>query len=164
MSNTETIAKSPLAGLIGEWAGTTGNRFKPADSFETCDVKATMRWVAHDTVVLYEYAGAVFGGQPAEGAMFVAFDGESGEGSMAWVDSFHSAHGSMSKGKAASGELLNVSFTYGDPADAWTWHTVITLEGPDAITILGYNQYPPSRGGERYVAIETKLRRAAASR
>jgi hypothetical protein len=165
MSTNDTLAasvQSRLACLIGEWSGTTGNRFKPAENFETCEVKASLRWVANDTFVLYEYAGAVFNGQAANGAAFFGIDPESGEGSVAWVDSFHSSAAPMlSKGQAAPGEILNVSSTYGDPADAWTWQTVITAEGPDAITILAYNHYPPSRGSERYVAIETKLQRVA---
>ena len=155
-----TPVQSPLAGLIGDWVGTTGTRFMPTDAFETHDVKATMRWVANGTFVLYEYDGA-FNGAPAHGAAFFGIDPESGEGSSAWVDGFHaSAAPMLSKGQAAAGELLHVSTTYGDPAEPWGWHTVVTTQGPDAITIQAYNQ---PHGRERYVAIETKLRRVGAT-
>lgn len=151
----------PLARLIGDWAGTTRTRFMPTDDFETCEVAARMRWVANGTFVLYEYDGS-FNGQAAHGAAFFGIDPESGEGSAAWVDSFHSSAAPMlSTGRAASGELLNVTTTYGDPAEPWGWQTVITEQGPDAMTILAYN-IPPASIGERYVAIETKLRRVGA--
>jgi Protein of unknown function (DUF1579) len=161
MSPDDTLAtpvQSPLAGLIGDWVGTTRTRFRPTDDFEPCDVTARMRWVANGTFVLYEYDGS-FNGQAAHGAAFFGIDPESGEGSAAWVDSFHSSTAPMlSKGQAASGELLNVTTTYGDPAEPWGWQTVITEQGPDAMTILAYN-IPPARISERYVAIETKLQR-----
>jgi hypothetical protein len=118
-----------------------------------------MRWVANGTFVLYEYDGS-FSGQPAHGAAFFGIDPESGEGSAAWVDSFHSSAAPMlSKGHATSGELLNVTTSYGDPAEPWHWQTVITEDGPDAITIEAYNI---PHGRERYVAIETKLKRTGA--
>lgn len=158
MSADDTAAPSPLARLIGDWAGTTRTRFRPTDAFEPCEVTARMRWVADGTFVLYEYDGS-FNGQAAHGAAFLGIDPESGEGSVAWVDSFHSsAAPTLSKGRAAAGELLNVTTTYGDPAAPWSWQTVITEEGPDAIAILSYN-IPPAG---RYVAIETKLRRVGA--
>jgi hypothetical protein len=154
-----TPVQSPLACLIGEWTGATRTRFRPTDAFEPCEVKACMRWVANGTFVLYEYDGT-FNGQAAHGAAFFGIDPESGEGSAAWVDSFHSSGAPMlSKGQAAPGELLNVATTYGDPAEPWEWQTVITVDGPDAISILAYNI---PHGRERYVAIETKLQRAPA--
>jgi hypothetical protein len=157
-----TPVEFPLARLIGEWTGTTGTRFFSKDDFERCEVKARMRWVANGTSVLYEYDGT-FNGQPAEGAAFFGFDPESGEGSAAWVDSFHASGAPMlSKGHAAPGELLNVTATYGDPAEPWRWQTVITEQGPDAITIQAYNIIPRGTDVERYVAIETTLRRVGA--
>ena len=131
----------------------------PTDAFEPCEVKATMRWVANGTFVLYEYDGR-FNGQEAQGAAFFGIDPDSGEGSAAWIDSFHaSAAPMLSKGLAEPGELLNVATTYGDPAEPWGWQTVISEQGPDAITILAYNI---PYGRERYVAIETKLQRVGA--
>ncbi|MDB5098712.1 MAG: uncharacterized protein JWM80_3133 [Cyanobacteria bacterium RYN_339] len=157
-----TPAQTKLGCLIGEWVGTTASRFMPTDSFETADMKASIRWVANGTFAYYAYEGAVFNGHAVAGAAFFGIDAESGEGSSAWVDSFHSSGAPMlSKGQAAPGEVLNVASTYGDPADAWTWQTVITADGPDAITIQSYNHYPASRGSERYIAIETKLQRAS---
>ncbi len=154
-----TPVQSSLARLIGEWVGTTSTRFMPTDAFETCEVKASMRWVANGTFVLHEYDGR-FNGEEAQGAAFYGIDPESGEGSAAWVDSFHSSAAPMlSKGQAAPGEILNVTTTYGDPAEPWGWQTVITEQGPDAIMIEAYNI---PFGRERYVAIETKLRRASA--
>ncbi|MNR82408.1 hypothetical protein D3C72_131660 [compost metagenome] len=164
MSNDVPLAtpvQSPLAALIGEWAGTTRTRFRPTDPFEPCEVKARMRWVANGAFVLYEYDG-MFNGEVAHGAAFFGLDPDSGEGSAAWVDSFHSsAAPTLSKGKAAPGEILNVAATYGDPAEPWGWQTVITEEGPDTIAILAYN-IPPASISERYVAIETKLQRVSA--
>ena len=164
MSTNDTIAtsvQSPLACLIGDWSGTTGSRFRATDSFETVEVTARLRWVANGTYVLYEYDGS-FNGEAAHGAAFFGIDPDSGEGSAAWVDSFHASGAPMlSKGQAASGEILNVTTTYGDPGDPWGWQTVITADGPDALAILAYNILPASRGSERYVVIETKLQRAS---
>lgn len=158
MSTTDTPAtQSPLATLIGSWTGTTGTRFMPTDAFDTVDVKATMRWVANGTAVLYEYDGT-FNGEPAHGAAFLTVDPENGDGAIAWVDSFHSSAAPMlSKGRAKPGEVLNVMATYGDEAQPWGWQTIVTAEGPDALVIQAFNI---PYGRERYVAIETKLRRA----
>ena len=62
----------------------------------------------------------------------------------------------LSKGQAEPGELLNVLTTYGPPDAPWGWRTVITVVGPDAISIQAYNI---PHGREAYVAIETKLQR-----
>lgn len=156
MDTPATTVQSPLALLIGDWVGTAHSRFRPTDAFEECPVNAKARWVANGTFVLYENDGT-FKGAPAHGAAFFGFNPETREGTAAWVDSFHSSEAPMlSKGQAAPGELLNVTTSYGDPAEPWHWQTVITEEGPDAIAIRAYNI---PAGHERYVAVETKLRR-----
>lgn len=152
--------QSRFAPLIGEWTGTTRTRFMPTDEFEACPVTATMRWVANGTFVLYEYDGT-FNGEPAHGAAFFGFDADSGTGSIAWVDSFHSSTAPMlSTGRATPEALLEVTGHYGEPAEPWGWRTVVRMDGPDALTILAYNM-PPETVCPPYVAIETTLERRA---
>jgi hypothetical protein len=146
-----------LAPLVGAWTGTTRSRFKPDDAWDECPVNASFRWVAAKRFLLHEYDG-VFKGEPAEGAAFYGFDEENRAYTALWVDSFHTGpDGMTSAGAETADALLAVKATYG-PADApWGWYTEIRQEGPDEIVVQALNA---PAGRERYVAIETRLRRA----
>lgn len=159
----ETTSTSPtglgrLAALVGTWTGTTRTRFTPDDAWEDCPVSAQFRWVAAGRFLLHEYDGR-FQGEPAAGAVFYGYDEDKRTYSALWVDSFHSGPaGMMSYGAETEDAVLSVSTTYGPAEAPWGWHTVIRMEGPDEVVIQSLNE---PAGEKAYVAIETRLRRAA---
>jgi hypothetical protein len=155
-----SLASGPhglVAGLIGDWAGTTQTWFMPGELADTSETTGTVRSIMDGRFVVHEYRGSL-AGEAMEGQATLGFHIAENRFVCAWVDSAHNGTAdTLSDGRPGETEAISVLGSYdGGEGLPWGWRTTFAQPSPDELVISHFN-IPP--GGDEYLGVETRYRR-----
>lgn len=147
-------AHKRLAGMTGDWAGTTRVWFGPDQLADESPQSGRIRVVAGGRFLLHEYDSA-FQGEAQQGAAIYAVHLDAGTCESAWADSFHTGTSIMFSSAATDGDRFAVLGGYDDGKGGprWGWRTEIEQPGDDELVITMFNISPQ---GEETKAVETR--------
>ena len=120
---------------IGEWAGPSLLCFAPGQPTISCESTATVVRSVKGTALEMHYDWS-YEATPHQGLLILSDDAASGRCEIAWMDSFHYTNRMMLLTGAHAGEgEINVRGSYPAPTGPdWGWR--MTLEMPDAETLV----------------------------
>jgi len=146
-----------LAGLVGDWAGTTRTWFTASELADESATAGSVRAVLAGRFVIHEYSGTLMG-EELEGQATVGFDVARYRFVCAWVDGAHNGTAVMlSEGEPGVTDAISVLGSY-DVGEGphWGWRTTFEQPSADALVIAHFN-IPP--GGDEYIGVETSYAR-----
>jgi len=146
-----------LAGLAGNWEGSTRTWFEPGQTPEESAARGSFSVLAGGGALLHQYEGTLMG-EPQVGMAFFAFDAGAKECQMAWVDNCHTGRKIMFSTQAYSDGLFSARGSYPDPCGGpdWGWRTELEFGGGDEAVVRHYNITP---AGAESLAVETRYQR-----
>jgi Protein of unknown function (DUF1579) len=141
----------------GDWAGPSLLSFGPDHPTMTCESTAQVTREVTGTALMMRYDWS-FEGKPHQGVLLLSDDAASARCEISWMDSFHYANRMMLLTGAAAGEgEVNVRGSYPAPTGPdWGWR--MTLEMPDAETLL-LRMFNITPDGQEAWAVEATYRR-----
>lgn len=153
----ESGTHKQLNALAGNWEGATLTWLEPDLLPEKSTTTGTIRPIAGDRFLLYEYSGIGLG-ELQTGAMVFGYDLARKIFQSIWMDSFHTDTGIIfSSGEITDG-LFSTHGKFGSPATCipWHWLTEISLIKEDTLLITSFSISPEN---EKHKIIESQLER-----
>jgi hypothetical protein len=146
-----------LAHAEGEWVGTSLLCFEPGQPTFSSESTAHVTRIVNGTALEMRYDWS-FDGKPHEGLLLLSDEPSGNRCRMSWMDSFHYANNMMLLTGALAGEgEINVRGSYPAPTGPdWGWR--ITLEMPDAGTLV-LRMFNITPDGQEGWAVEATYRR-----
>jgi hypothetical protein len=145
-----------LAGMAGNWRGTTRTWLDPNAAPEETPTEATAEMLLGGRFLRIDYRGTV-AGKPHAGQMIVGFHNDAQSFELLQIDSFHTGSMMMlSTGPVGPGGAVSVLGSYPAGNERWGWRTVLRRDAEELV-IEAFNIAPD---GQEFPAIETRLRRA----
>ena len=141
----------------GEWTGPSLLCFAPGQPTITCESTAHVTREVNGTALMMRYDWS-FEGKPHQGVLLLSDDAGSSRCEISWMDSFHYANRMMLLTGALAGDgEINVRGAYPAPTGPdWGWR--MTLEMPDAVTLL-LRMFNITPDGQEAWAVEATYRR-----
>ena len=132
-----------LAGLIGNWEGTSRTWFEKDVLADESSVKGTITSILGGRFVLHQYQSSLQG-KALEGLAIIGYSFPYGRYQTAWVDSFHMGTGILFSEGETSDKRHSVLGSYGGEGmpEPWGWRTEIQILDANQITITAYNIEP----------------------
>lgn len=136
-----------LHDVIGNWSGMYELWFEPGDSISTSPSTLSVSSTNNDGLVA-EYTW-IFDGMHHSGKYTL-----SPEGSVVFVDSFHTSGSEMT---CSANSAFDVTGTYEAGDETWGWRTALNMASPDELTVTAWNVTP---AGEETLATRATYSRA----
>lgn len=146
-----------VAQAAGDWAGPSLLCFEPGQPTFSSESTAEVVRAVNGTALEMRYKWS-FEGKPHEGVFLLSDDPSGNCCNMAWMDSFHYSNNMMLLTGALAGEgEINVRGSYPAPTGPdWGWR--ITLEMPDAESLV-LRMFNITPDGQEGWAVEATYRR-----
>jgi Protein of unknown function (DUF1579) len=146
-----------LAGLVGDWEGTTRTWFMPGELGDESETSGRVRPILGGRFVVHEYRGSL-AGEGMEGQATLGFHLAESRFVCAWVDSAHNGTAMMIlEGDPGAIDTISVlgSYDVGD-GSRWGWRSAFAQPSPDELVIAHFNI---PAGADEYLGVETRYRR-----
>lgn len=152
-TSKETGQHRRMAGLVGNWEGTTRTWFEKNVLADESPMTGKISLVMDGRFISYEYQGTL-NEKPYEGKMLWAYDLGNERCQCSWIDTFHMGTGILQSEGPATTNGFSVTGKYGwiGIPEPWGWRTEIEIINPDQFIIRAYNISPE---GDEAKATET---------
>jgi len=144
---------------VGEWSGTNRLWLMPDDPARESRIEASIELVAGGAFASIRYTWEDEG-RAHDGLLVVRNAPEPGPEDIFWVDSFHTAGGSMTfRGEAdPDGRIVAVGSYAAPPGPDWGWRIALKTDADEGLRIVMHNITPD---GQEALAVEAELTRSA---